>query len=104
MIISHALYMYHNHRITKQIEGERNFHVFYQLLASAENPMLAGLGLEGGPNMFSYLGNRDVESMAINSDKAAFAATCDCLSKIGISYDDQKLVFGLAAGVLHLVS
>lgn len=53
--------------------------------------------------MFSYLGNRDVESMAINSDKSAFATTCDCLSKIGISYEDQKQVFGLIAGVLHLV-
>ena len=94
-------YLLEKTRITQQVEGERNYHIFYQLLASVDNPMLAGLGLEGGPSLFSYLGKRDSAAKSIN-DKAAFANTCECLSQIGISYDEQKTVFGLAAGVLHL--
>lgn len=93
-------YLLEKTRITQQVEGERNYHIFYQLLASVEDPILSGLGLEGGPAMFNYLGNRDSESKS--DDKAAFEETCECLNQIGISYDDQKIVFGLAAGILHL--
>lgn len=94
-------YLLEKTRIAHQVEGERNYHIFYQLLASTDSPLLEGLGLEGGSRLFNYLGNRDSDKSTIN-DAADFANTCECLTQIGVSQEDQKALFGLVAGVLHL--
>ena len=41
-------------RVVYQTEGERNFHIFYQLLAGADGPLREELGLQN-PEYFDYL-------------------------------------------------
>ena len=96
-------YLLEKTRITQQVEGERNYHIFYQLLAAARagSPLLEGLGLESGSRSFIYLGNRDATTDTI-SDATSFENTCECLAQVGVSVEDQKALFGVIAGVLHL--
>jgi myosin heavy subunit len=93
-------YLLEKTRITHQVGGERNYHIFYQLLAGADDELLHQLDLKGGPESFSYLMN--VASTTAASDAEAFHKTVHCLASIGLSPDDQKSIFGMVAAVLHL--
>jgi myosin heavy subunit len=93
-------YLLEKTRITQQIEGERNYHIFYQLFAGAGAELLGRLGLETGTENFKYLGNRI--SPKTKNDLKHFQETVDCLTQIGLSQEEQESVFAIAAAVLHL--
>jgi myosin heavy subunit len=93
-------YLLEKTRITQQVEGERNYHIFYQLLFGADEELKQELGLDGGMSSFNYLGNRDTDRHTKDADD--FAETVLCLTRIGLGPEDQKAVFGMAAAVLHL--
>ena len=93
-------YLLEKTRITQQIEGERNYHIFYQLFAGAKPEFLEELGLGGGPQSFKYLGNR--ASPKTPKDAKSFEETMQCLTRIGLSIEDQNKIFAFAAAVLHL--
>jgi myosin heavy subunit len=93
-------YLLEKTRVTTQVQGERNYHVFYQLLSGADAQMQQDFDLKGGVAQFLYLGNRDVKNKP--ADEAAFAQTMQCLSSIGLTPAEQRAVFGMTAAVLHL--
>jgi myosin heavy subunit len=93
-------YLLEKTRITTQIEGERNYHIFYQLFAGAGQSLLTQLGLDVGPSSFRYLGNRT--SPKTEKDKSQFVETMQCLSNVGLASEEQNILMGLAAAVLHI--
>lgn len=92
-------YLLEKTRITHQIEGERNYHIFYQLLSGADDEMLRDFGLENGIADFRYLSNK---GQTCQTDADAFSDTVACLTSIGLTKEDQHSAFGMAAAVLHL--
>ena len=93
-------YLLEKTRITTQIEGERNYHIFYQLLSGADETLLGELNLEGGSSIFKYLGKRN--SQKSKRDIAGFTETRDCLKRIGLDENDQKYLLQIVASVLHI--
>lgn len=93
-------YLLEKTRITTQIEGERNYHIFYQLFAGAKEETLQELGLQDGTEAFKYLGSR--ASPKNEKDARDFEETTNCLARIGLTTEEQHTIFALAASVLHL--
>jgi myosin heavy subunit len=82
------------------MEGERNFHIFYQLLRGASPELKASIGLSDSVSDYQYLSNG--ESFASMSDEDEFKTTCECMESIGIEKDTREQIFTAISGILHL--
>lgn len=93
-------YLLEKTRITTQIEGERNYHIFYQVFSGAEDAMLTKFQLGHGIAGFRYLGNR--ATLKSRRDASAFEETMACLDQIGLTENEKSGVLGIIAAVLHI--
>lgn len=94
-------YLLEKSRVVSQIEHERNYHIYYQLLAGSSIPDLQKWKLTKAED-FHYLNQTGcVEIQGVN-DAKMFEQTKYAMTTIGITPDQQGMVFSLLAGILHL--
>ncbi|KAL7538744.1 hypothetical protein ACHAXR_012350 [Thalassiosira sp. AJA248-18] len=93
-------YLLEKTRITTQIEGERNYHIFYQIFSGADDATLQKFQLQDGIAAFRYLGNR--ATLKSRRDASAFVETMACLDQIGLVESEKNDVLGIIAAVLHI--
>ncbi|GBG26117.1 Myosin-12 [Hondaea fermentalgiana] len=105
-------FLLENSRVISHGAGERNYHVFYQLVAAKQQrePQLDDLelGLLSSAGAFRLLQASDsasdslAQSVDLAKDLAKFRATHDSLLAIGISPGDISAIWRTLAGLLHL--
>ncbi|XP_034466328.1 myosin IEb [Hippoglossus hippoglossus] len=88
-------------RVVSQNEGERNFHIYYQLLEGASGEQRENLGVTT-PDYYSYLNQSGTYTVEDVNDKKEFCDTMGAMSVVGLSVEDQDSVLQLVAGILHL--
>jgi len=90
-------------RVVSQREGERNFHIFYQLCEGADDLLKKQLHLDS-PKNFKYLCPKKGSDISLKgtSDKEAFKATQSSMAEAGISITERIEIYRLLAGILHL--
>eukprot|EP01080_Neovahlkampfia_damariscottae_P000976 gene976-9883_t len=94
-------YLLEKSRVVFQQKKERNFHIFYQIIAGASSQQKEDYGLEE-PKYFHYLnqsGCFDVENI---DDKKEFQETQQAMDFIGFTKENQEEIFRLLAGILWL--
>uniref|UniRef100_S4R5L7 Myosin VB n=1 Tax=Petromyzon marinus TaxID=7757 RepID=S4R5L7_PETMA len=94
-------YLLEKSRVVFQAEEERNYHVFYQLCASAELPEFKDLHLEPA-EAFVYTaqgGNAVIEDVDDGED---LERTRRAFTLLGIGASYQMGIFKIIAGILHL--
>ncbi|KAK7757261.1 Myosin type-2 heavy chain 1 [Diatrype stigma] len=94
-------YLLERSRLVFQPLKERNYHIFYQLLAGATEKERQDLHLLP-VEQFDYLNQGNAPVIEGFDDKAEFAATKSSLATIGVSEAQQTGIFNLLAGLLHL--
>lgn len=94
-------YLLERSRLVFQPLKERNYHIFYQLVAGVSDKERQELGLLP-IEQFDYLNQGNTPTIDGVDDKAEFNATKQSLSTIGVSEGQQIEIFKLLAGLLHL--
>ena len=92
-------YLLEKARVTRQGAGERNFHIFYQLLASAEGKTL---GLDSNPKKYKLLkqgGDPKVRGM---DDAKMFKEVTDGLKFVEFATKDSQLIWNALGAILLL--
>lgn len=94
-------YLLERSRLVFQPLKERNYHIFYQLVAGATDAEREELGLLP-VEQFDYLNQGSAPVIDGVDDKAEFDATRNSLTTIGVASDTQSQIFRILAALLHL--
>ena len=92
-------YLLEKCRIVGQNEGERNYHIFYQLCAGASEDLRESLGLLAAEN-YSFLNGETVIDDV--DDNEQFDETLECMYSLGFDATAQRMIFQILAAILHI--
>ncbi|KAF3939701.1 Myosin-11 [Dactylella cylindrospora] len=94
-------YLLEKSRVVKQSSGERNYHVFYQLLRGATRELRDQLLLTGDVEDYGYTKSANKHIAGVN-DREEFETLLRAFDVMGFSKEEQAAYLRNIAAVLHL--
>ncbi|XP_042200174.1 unconventional myosin-Ib isoform X2 [Callorhinchus milii] len=94
-------YLLEKSRVVKRSRGERNFHIFYQLLAGGSSKSLRNLKLDKDFTKYSYLTTEAVTLSGMD-DASNFKAVKEAMKVIGFRRQEVKSVMEAVTVVMKL--
>lgn len=94
-------YLLEKSRVVKQGGGERNYHVFYMLLAGANKEMRKDFSLKQA-DQFYYLSQSGCVEVDRRSDHKEYDEMIFAMNSLAFDIVTQNQIFQCLAGILHL--
>uniref|UniRef100_A0A914NIQ0 Uncharacterized protein n=1 Tax=Meloidogyne incognita TaxID=6306 RepID=A0A914NIQ0_MELIC len=88
-------------RVAQTARGERNFHIFYQLIEGADKELSKAFGLAKATN-YNYLNSSDCYEAENTNDGRSFVETKDAMTAIGLDENIQRQCLSVVAATLHI--
>ncbi|XP_030631373.1 unconventional myosin-X [Chanos chanos] len=93
-------YLLEKNRVVRQNPGERNYHIFYALLAGTSSEQKEALSLSS-PESFHYLRQSGCVSDEAVNDSQTFQDVMNAMRTMHFSEESIREVLRLLAGILH---
>ncbi|XP_032354863.1 unconventional myosin-XV [Camelus ferus] len=94
-------YLLEKSRIVFQAKNERNYHIFYELLAGLPTQLRQAFSLQGAETYY-YLNQGGNCEISGKSDADDFRRLLAAMEVLGFSGEDQDSIFRILASILHL--
>uniref|UniRef100_A0A0K0F7H5 Myosin-IB (inferred by orthology to a D. melanogaster protein) n=1 Tax=Strongyloides venezuelensis TaxID=75913 RepID=A0A0K0F7H5_STRVS len=88
-------------RVVRQIKGERNFHIFYQLLFGCDDEIKRNFGITN-VDYFNYLNQSGLSKIEGTDDRKEFEETMRAMEIVGIPTETQLQILQLLSAILHI--
>ncbi|KAG5455369.1 MAG: P-loop containing nucleoside triphosphate hydrolase protein, partial [Olpidium bornovanus] len=85
-------YLLEKSRVTHQTKKERNYHIFYQLMRGAPEPLKSALLLEGNLDDYTFISGSKKSIEGVD-DAADFKALCQAFDIIRFTKEEQMHLF-----------
>ncbi|XP_027856640.1 unconventional myosin-X isoform X1 [Xiphophorus couchianus] len=95
-------YLLEKNRVVRQNPGERNYHIFYALLAGASKEDKSLYFLEDPAESFHYLSQSGCLKDKSLNDKELYNSVMEALKVLGFTEEEIRDMFKLLSGVLQL--
>ena len=100
-------YLLEKARVTSQLKGNRNYHIFYYLVRGASESLAEELGLRRHVEVYRYLNSSNEKNVThspttIENDADKFRNMCRCLSIADVSEEEQHALWRVLSGILEL--
>ena len=96
-------YLLEKSRVAHQLSGERNYHVFYQLIRGADEGIKQACLIDGmDVDDFAYLNKSGCDEIRGVDDAEEFGRVCGAMSDIGITPEQQLELWKTLACILFL--
>jgi myosin heavy subunit len=98
-------YLLEKSRLCFQDEGERNYHIFYQLLCGLDGDSKAKMKLTEPVDKWHILNQSSVRTLAGRDDDEEFQKTLKALTSVGFSdVEVNEVILKLLAAIMHLTN
>lgn len=94
-------YLLEKSRVVVQTKGERNYHIFYQLLCGADTALKSRLKL-GSPDEYSLLNQSGCTQIDSVDDSAEFRDVVAAMVTLSFIGDYSEMLYNVIAAILHM--